>query len=346
MCSLDTDGLKRSWSPSSASADATRRPEHSSPIRCRKARSIETRLAVAALGTGLNCHALPIPVPVLWDNLRNTGDVIRLVATDLDGTFWGRNFVPPAEHVTAVHELARRDVSVLAATSRRPRVTKQRLADVGLKLPAVMIDGAVGIDFRTDERFHEATFGAEAAMHTLAAFRAHGLDPCMYIDHPDIDIAVSTSPSTCPEHLERLGHLAGTCDLDEIATAAAVYAFSILGLDHELLAPLAGELADWYGTTVVLFPEPDYGRFGLIVNPRGVSKWSGIEAYCKLHGIATEEVAAVGDGLNDLDMLRRAEVRIGVEGGRAEVVEMADFLIEPPERGGWEAILGIIDNLR
>jgi hydroxymethylpyrimidine pyrophosphatase-like HAD family hydrolase len=64
--------------------------------------------------------------------------VIRLLATDLDGTFWGPDFVPPAEHVAAVDELARRDLTVLAATSRRPRVTKQRLGDVGLKLPAVL----------------------------------------------------------------------------------------------------------------------------------------------------------------------------------------------------------------
>jgi hydroxymethylpyrimidine pyrophosphatase-like HAD family hydrolase len=284
-------------------------------------------------------------VPAFWGMLRHTCAVIRLVATDLDGTFWGPDLVPPAEHLDAVHELARQDVTVLATTSRRPRVTKRRLGDAGLKLPAVLIDGAIGIDFRTEERFHEAVFGAKAAQNTLAAFQAHGLDPCMYIDDPVIDIAVSASPSTCTEHLDRLGHLAGTRDLDETATTVPVYAFSVLGLDYELLAPLGRELADEHGTTVVLFPEPDYGRFGLIVNPQGVSKWSGIEAYCTLHGIALDEVAAVGDGLNDLEMLRRAEVRIGVEGGRAEVVEMADFLIDPPERRGWNAIVGIVDSL-
>ncbi len=139
--------------------------------------------------------------------------------------------------------------------------------------------------------------------------------------------------------------MAGTRDLDETASTMSVYAFSVLGLDAEVLAPLARELADAHGNTVVLYPEPDYGRFGLIVNPRGVSKWSGIEAYSKLHGIAPDEVAAVGDGLNDLDMLRRAGVRIGVRGGCDEVVEMADFLIDPPGQGGWRRITGIMDEL-
>ena len=126
----------------------------------------------------------------------------------------------------------------------------------------------------------------------------------------------------------------------------AVYAFSVLGLDREVLAPVARDLADAHGATVVLFPEPNYGRFGLIVNPHGVSKWSGIEAYCTLHGIGPDEVAAVGDGLNDLEMLRQAGVGIGVRGGCDEIIEIADFLIEPPERGGWHKLVGIVLALR
>ena len=271
--------------------------------------------------------------------------MIRLLATDLDGTFWGRDFVPPPEHLAAVDELEGRGVTVLAATSRRPRPTNERLTHHGLALPAVLIDGAIGIDFRTGERFHEAVFGAEAAHDTLATFRAYGLDPCVYVDDPEIDIAVSTSPSTCAPHLEKLGRLAGTRDLAETAITMGVYAFSVLGLDREVLAPVARALADEHGTTVVLYPEPDYGRFGLIVNPHGVSKWSGIEAYCALHGIESNEVAAVGDGLNDVEMLRRAGVGIGVHGGRDEILAVADFSIEPPERGGWRKVVGIIESL-
>jgi len=266
------------------------------------------------------------------------------LATDLDGTFWGPNFVPPAEHVDAAKELACRGVTVLAATSRRPRMTKQRLGNAGLLLPCVLLDGAIGIDFRTDERFHEAVFGPQAASEVLAAFQAHGLDPCLYVDDPLIDVAVSRTPSTCVAHLERLDPLVGTRDLADSVATMGIYAFSVLGLDRRVLAPLAAELEDGCDTTVVLYPEPVYGNWGLVVNPQGVSKWSGIEAYCARHRLATEEVAAVGDGLNDVAMLRQAAVRIGVRGGCDEIVEMADALIDPPEGRGWQAILGLLNS--
>ena len=134
--------------------------------------------------------------------------MIRLLATDLDGTFWGPDLVAPPEHVAAVEELVNRGVTVLAATSRRPRVARKKFSDVGLSLPAVLIDGAIGIDFRTGERFHEAAFDVQAASDMLTRFRAHGLEPCLYVEDSEIDLAVSSTPSTCTAHLDYLGPIA------------------------------------------------------------------------------------------------------------------------------------------
>ena len=49
------------------------------------------------------------------------------------------------------------------------------------------------------------------------------------MDDPQIDIAVSMSPSTCAPHLDKLGRPAGIHDLAETATTMSVYAFSVLG---------------------------------------------------------------------------------------------------------------------
>ncbi len=49
-----------------------------------------------------------------------TAGPIRLVVTDLDGTFWDRDFIVPPADRAAVEELWSMGVTVLAATSRRP----------------------------------------------------------------------------------------------------------------------------------------------------------------------------------------------------------------------------------
>jgi hydroxymethylpyrimidine pyrophosphatase-like HAD family hydrolase len=135
-------------------------------------------------------------------------------------------------------------------------------------------------------------------------------------------------------------------DLHATATTADVYAFSVLGLSREHLGPVAEALALTDALSVVLYPEPDYGQFGLIVSPPGVSKWTGVEAYCRQHDIEPEEVLAVGDGINDITMLRQAGVAVGVRGGAQEAIAVSEHLIDPPAANGWAGIVDLIDARR
>lgn len=62
----------------------------------------------------------------------------------------------------------------------------------------MLVDGAIGIDFRTGERFHQVMFDQVGALAVLAIFRQAGLEPCIYVEDPDIDVVVSPAPSTGP----------------------------------------------------------------------------------------------------------------------------------------------------
>jgi hydroxymethylpyrimidine pyrophosphatase-like HAD family hydrolase len=215
------------------------------------------------------------------------------------------------------------------------------LEQAGLALPAVLVDGAIGVDFRTGDRFHQVVFNPAGARAALAMFRRAGLEPCVYVEDPDVDVIVSEAPSTCAAHLDRLGALAGVEDLDAAILARPVYAFAVLGIARELLEP-AADLLGASGAEVVLFAEPRYGGYGLTVNPPGVSKWTGIEAFCRLSGISVTEVLAVGDGDNDVTMLSQAAVAVAVRGGTERALAAADYVIGPPSEHGWESLLDLI----
>lgn len=274
-------------------------------------------------------------------HLAQTTQVIRLVATDLDGTFWDRDLVVPPAHVEAIEELARRGVTVLAATSRRPRVVRASFDEAALVVPAVLLDGAIGIDFRSGDVFHQVVFDPVEAAATLDAFRRSGLEPCVYVDDVDVDIVLSGSPSTCPAHVEYLRPVSRVGSLDEAVARLPVYAFSVLGLARSRLEPVAGLLRG-QGVELVFYPEPSYGEYGLIANPPGVSKWSGVDAFCRVHGISATEVLAVGDADNDLTMLTHAGVAVGVEGGTEGVLALADHVIAAPAKNGWATLLDLI----
>lgn len=268
--------------------------------------------------------------------------MIRLVVTDLDGTFWGSDLVVPATHRDAVDELAGRGVEVIVATSRRRRVTAEHLSRCGMTPAAVVLDGAMGVDLHDGHRFHDAAFEVGVAEIVLGLFRRQDLEPCIYVDDTDdaedaVDVVLAAKPSTSRVHIERLGSIARVGDLDAVVAAPGVYGFSVTGRDITELDPLASDLATLGAEYHLLF-EQQYGGWSLFVAPPSVTKWSGVLAHCERRGIVPDEVLAVGDGDNDVDMLTRAAVGVAVRGGSDAALAAADCLIDGPDVGGWSEV--------
>ena len=85
----------------------------------------------------------------------------------------------------------------------------------------------------------------------------------------------------------------------------------------------------------------EYGNVDMIETPRytefrspGVSKWSGIVRAAAVMGFGLENVVTVGDGLNDMEMVRNAAAGIAVGGANAELKAVADLVTEDIDEGG------------
>ncbi|HEU4676946.1 MAG TPA: HAD family hydrolase [Motilibacteraceae bacterium] len=72
----------------------------------------------------------------------------------------------------------------------------------------------------------------------------------------------------------------------------------------------------------------------LDVAPQGVSKASGLEGLARRLGVDPADVLAVGDGRNDLEMLRWAGCGIAMGQAPAEVQDAADLVTGPVDEDG------------
>jgi len=267
---------------------------------------------------------------------------VELVVTDLDGTLSDAGERVHPKTVRAVRALAGAGIPVLVATGRRPRTAAVVLKAAGLRGPAVMLDGSIGRDLRDDRPFHRVSFAPAAAATALDAFAAHGFQPCLHVERPGVDIVVGDRPSTHPAHLARAAPWVLRANSAATVLTDPVLSFSIVGGDAARLGAVAAAIVASGAGSASVTPDLMYGGATLQVRPHGVSKWSGVLAFCEDQGLDPGRVLAVGDGANDVELLGAASIACVVAGGAPDALRHADHIIEPPGIGGWAAILDLV----
>jgi hydroxymethylpyrimidine pyrophosphatase-like HAD family hydrolase len=263
---------------------------------------------------------------------------VSLVVTDLDGTLWHTDdHVAPAV-VAAIGTLAERGVPLLVATGRRLGSTSAPLARIGVTPPVVVLNGALGVELDTGARFHRSPYPAGEAEAVLAAFRSVGLEPVVYVDHPDHEVFLADDPSTHPVHAAALAPTAGRGDLARVVAEEAVLGFSMIGVPHGqgvAARDAVGERAETH-----LDRSLDHaGTVSFTAAPRGQSKWDGVLAFCAARGLDPAGVVALADGPNDLELLDNAAVSLVPAVAHPAALERADHVIPAAAEGGWAAVL-------
>lgn len=80
------------------------------------------------------------------------------------------------------------------------------------------------------------------------------------------------------------------------------------------------------------------GRFVEML-PEGVNKATALKVLAEATGVALEEWVAVGDGMNDLEMLLECGAGLAVSNAPQEVLEKVTRVVPPLPRGGIEEVL-------
>lgn len=283
------------------------------------------------------------PEAFTWPTDRATWHgVTTLVVTDLDGTFWGDEIlVDPRTRQALVELRSRPDVEFLVATGRRSASSRRALTANGMSLPAVVLNGAHGVDFVTGETFHTAAFDPSDLDRVIDVLAAHDLAPAVYLS--DDRVLVIEGTTTCQAHLDQLGPDKVAATFDDLVGRTDVLGMSMLGIEASLVAEALNELSNDLAAAAVGYRDSLYKPFSFMIGPRNVSKALGIDAWIEHFGLGRpDRVIAMGDGGNDLEMLASADLGLAPVTADPRAQELADHLIGHPDDGGWAQILDFV----
>lgn len=260
----------------------------------------------------------------------------RCVFIDFDGTF-AEQGVAPVEHAEAVARARANGHLILLSTGRPASIVTPEVA--------ALFDGVIssagghvriGEEVLHDERFpadlgrravevlerHDVAFALEApeALWCSASasrrIRARMADPA-----PDVDAGIGNGPRDIVDAV-RVPEDLGACSFAKISLWESRVPVEQLAAE---IGPEIGALPNSITTE-----DTSSGELHLLT----VDKADGLRRTAEHIGLDLAATVAIGDGLNDLGMLRAAGTGISIAGARDEVRDAARFEVPGPSVHG------------
>ena len=243
---------------------------------------------------------------------------IRMIVLDIDGTL-----MDSTDHIRprvrdSVREAMDSGCLVTLATGRRLVGARQVAADLGVALPLILQNGSLVQDSVTEAVIFQSPLEPETVEAVVDEIVRHGRQPIV-VESPAFGGRLySGDPTRDNDPTRRYDRLRGPyvrVDDDDLRAIRHVLSISTLDVEGGL-ADLAVVVARIPGTYPLRSMWRMFDYEALEVFRAGCSKASAIEQVAAAHNITMDEVMAIGDGLNDLEML--AAVGLGVAMGNAE----------------------------
>ncbi|HJQ30904.1 MAG TPA: Cof-type HAD-IIB family hydrolase [Pyrinomonadaceae bacterium] len=244
---------------------------------------------------------------------------IRLIALDLDGTLLDSRGQLSARNRSAIDAARGRGVGVTLVTGRRFRDARPLALELGLDVPVIAHNGALTKHAHSLETVAAVLMPVEAARAVVRLGRAHGADALVSDDHIGAGLLVydhiSPGNTALAKYIEWSYRVIGPDAADAIRRVDSLEEY----LDHdplhiafsggcagmERLAELMRvELGGAVRLLLTLYQKTDFALLD-ILHP-DASKGAGLAAVAAESKLAREEVMAVGDNFNDLEMLEWA----------------------------------------
>ena len=264
---------------------------------------------------------------------------IRLIALDMDGTLLNSRGEVSERNRAAIR--AARDVGTRVAlvTGRRFRDVRPLALELDLDdVPVISHTGALTKHARTLETVKAMLLPLEAARDVLRVGREQGMDAMVSDDPEGLGLLLydhinesnralnrymawsrRIHGDEAADYIRRVPSLEEYLDHPPVHVGYAGHYEAMVAFGEKLKAALDGSIKVF----ATLYPKQNFGTID-VLHPLA-SKGAGVAAVAEEFGFSREEVMAVGDNFNDLEMLHYAGTAVVMGNADAALHDIAGF---------------------
>lgn len=253
---------------------------------------------------------------------------IKLVAADLDGTLLNDDKRIGDETAAAIRDLAPRGIPFVIASARPPRSVRHIYQQLGLDTLQINYNGALIWDEPRRLAIDHRPLAGDLVLAMIRFARA--IDPRVLVTCEILD----------RWHTDRLDNSYTTAtgklfQPDEIAPVETfcnrpITKLLLLG-PPESMSTIRIRILDRFSSQINLVStEPEL----LQIMEKDVSKASALRRLASRYGVSLENILAIGDGENDMEMLDECGVGVAVANAAQSLKSIADWITPSPNSHG------------
>jgi len=273
-----------------------------------------------------------------WGDAETASETrIRLIALDLDGTVLDENLRIHPSTAPALKKALSSGRFVTIVTGRMFASARRYAHELGLgDVPLVTYNGGLIRTAISGHTYFHRPVELPVARGVAELTRDQGFSLNLYVDDQLIVAEVNDRARFYMTIAGVEAHPVGDL-IDYLGEDRGRRPTKMLVVDEEArIQELKRSVEERFGKDV--YAVTSYPYFLEMMNP-GVSKSRALDALARGLGVAREEILAIGDSFNDLDMLEYAGVGVAMGSAPEEVKARADYVTGATGEGGLAAAI-------
>ena len=253
--------------------------------------------------------------------------MIKMVATDIDGTIlkWSFQFSPEVKK--CIKELDESGIKVVLVTGRMHSSTTPVARELGLHTPIVSYQGGL-IKDESGKTLYQKDLRSDYAKKIIKWARKNNvhlnlyLDDKLYVEH-DNEIVKEYTDGRFIDY--------SVCSFDDLNIENVNKLLAIDLKDADKVTGWVEELSREFPDLYIVKSTPFFCEIG----SKDAKKSSGVKFLADMWGIKQDEILTIGDQNNDIELLKAGGIKVAMGNATEELKSCADYITDTVENDGF-----------
>lgn len=278
--------------------------------------------------------------------------MIKLIASDMDGTLLNNDLVVPEENISAIKEAQKAGIEFMIATGRGIHEALPLLEKYHLHPAYITLNGAQVFD-ENEKVQVELPLNLEVSHQIISTLRKYKLYFEMVTNqgifsnskvqrinnianlitnlNPDTPFKLAIALSSARLELMKIQYIK---NYDELLARPAINIFKIIAFDSNHpnnLISVKNDLINEFNSKIIITSS---SKFNIEINDIHAQKGIALKKYADKKGISSDEIMTLGDNINDTTMIQYAKYSVAMENAVDSIKKIANYITTRNDQAG------------